>query len=575
MITPVQATRTVAFLLLATAPAYSQFSIPENWIEETKLTAYDAAANDYYGGAVAIDGDTALVGAWGDEDWGARTGSAYVYVRTGSTWNLQAKLFGISATVGDKFGEAVALSGDVAVIGAWGDDTGGIQAGAAYVFERVGTAWIQREKLLAGDPAETDFFGGEVAIGGDWILVGATGAAEPYYRSGAVYTYERNGASWDFKGKFSQSNPGNSAYFGTSISIDGDQALIGASGQGTGGRAYIFQRAGDVWTQQAILGAGDLTPWSWFGVGVALSGDIALVGAFGDMTAGSQSGAAYVFTGSGASWTPQEKLMPSDGAAYDYFGLRVALDGERAVIGSDGDTDSCPGGDCRSGSAYVYTRSGTRWSEVAKLRPGDAVADAEFGSSVAIDDETILIGATGDPHAGPKAGSAYVFGLLPPPGVGYCFGDPGVDTPCPCDNDNDGSVPGSGCDNGVFASGARLTGLGVASVSDDSLVLTTTGLEPNNSGLYFQGEVATNGGLGVTFGDGLRCAGGSVTRLQVRFCDAEGVSSTTIPIGTKGGVAAGDTRFYQTWYRNQSTPACGLGVNEFNLSNGYEVIWGP
>ena len=575
MITPVQATRTMGLLLLATAPAYSLSSVPENWIEETKLTAYDAAADDQYGWSVAIDGDTALVGAWADEDWGARTGSAYVYVRTGSTWTLQAKLLGYSATAGDKFGEAVALSGDIAVIGAWGDDTGGTQAGAAYVFERVGTAWIQRAKLLASDAAQTDYFGGDVAVDGDWILVGASGAAAPYYRSGAVYTYKRSGANWQFKGKISPNNPGNSANFGTSVSIEGDSALIGAPGQGIGGRAYIFQQAGDLWTQKAILGASDLTSWSYFGLSVALSGDIALVGAFGDMTAGLQSGAAYVFTGSGASWIPQAKLMASDAAAYDYYGMHVALDGDRAVIGADGDTDSCSGGACRSGSAYVYTRSSGRWTEVAKLRASDAVADAKFGASVAIDGETILVGANEDPHAGQGAGSAYVFTLMPPPGVGYCFGDQGVDTPCPCNNDNDGSVPGSGCDNGVFASGAQLTGLGVASVSDDSLVLTTTSLEPNNSGLYLQGDLATNGGLGLTFGDGLRCAGGSVIRLQVRFCDTGGVSSTTISIGAKGGVAAGDKRFYQCWYRNQSTPACGLGVNEFNLSNGYEVIWAP
>jgi len=115
-----------------------------------------------------------------------------------------------------------------------------------------------------------------------------------------------------------------------------------------------------------------------------------------------------------------------------------------------------------------------------------------------------------------------------PPGVGYCFGDPGSGTPCPCGNDNDGSVPGSGCDNGAFASGARLTGFGDASVGEDTVILTTTHAEPFSAGLYFQGKHDLS--PGIVWGDGLRCAGGGEARLQVRFADAAGTSSTTISL---------------------------------------------
>ena len=162
----------------------------------------------------------------------------------------------------------------------------------------------------------------------------------------------------------------------------------------------------------------------------------------------------------------------------------------------------------------------------------------------------------------------------PEPGTGYCFGDPGSGTPCPCNNDNDGSVPGSGCDNGAFASGAQLTGSGVASLSSDTLVLTTTGLEPSNSGLYFQ----ANNDLspGYVWGDGLQCAGGQLRRLQVRFSDASGVSATTLVISTMAGnILAGDTKRYQCWYRTTTNPPCGPGVNDFNASNGYAVTWVP
>ena len=163
------------------------------------------------------------------------------------------------------------------------------------------------------------------------------------------------------------------------------------------------------------------------------------------------------------------------------------------------------------------------------------------------------------------------------PGIGYCFGDPGSGTPCPCANDNDGSVPGSGCDNGYFSSGAQLTGNGTARLSNDTLVLATTGLEPSNSGLYFQADNDLSPGF--IWGDGLQCAGGQLKRLGVRFADAGGYSDTsawTPSISVRAGnVLPGDTKRYQCWYRTTVNPPCGLGVNDFNASNGYAVTWLP
>jgi len=160
------------------------------------------------------------------------------------------------------------------------------------------------------------------------------------------------------------------------------------------------------------------------------------------------------------------------------------------------------------------------------------------------------------------------------PGVAYCSGEVGVGTPCPCSNDNDGSVPGAGCANGVFASGAYLSGTGVASLAADTLVLATTGQEPSNSGLYFQAN--NNLFPGNVWGDGLQCAGGGLIRIGVRFADATGYSDTsafafTIS-GKVGNITAGDTKYYQCWYRNPAGSPCGNG---FNASNGYAVTWAP
>ena len=162
------------------------------------------------------------------------------------------------------------------------------------------------------------------------------------------------------------------------------------------------------------------------------------------------------------------------------------------------------------------------------------------------------------------------------PGTGFCFGD-GTGTACPCDNNNDGTLPGAGCANGAFASGAKLTGTGEASLSADTLVLSGVGLQPDNSGLYFQADNDLSPGF--VWGDGLQCAGGQLKRLGVRFADGTGASDTsawTTSISElAGNILAGDTKHYQLWYRDTSGgQPCGVGVNDFNATNGYTITWG-
>lgn len=158
------------------------------------------------------------------------------------------------------------------------------------------------------------------------------------------------------------------------------------------------------------------------------------------------------------------------------------------------------------------------------------------------------------------------------PGYAYCFGESGSGTPCPCSNDNDGSLAGAGCANGFFPSGARLVGSGTASLTNDTLRLSTRHLEPNNAGVYFQGNNDLS--PGAVWGDGLRCAGGGLRRLGVRFADGNGFSDTSglpLPISVMAGnIVAGDTKYYQCWYRNTINSPCG---SEFNTSNGYAVTW--
>jgi hypothetical protein len=542
------------------------------WEEEAKLTASDGAYNDAFGASVSIHGDTALVGAVRDDHGGLTdAGSAYVFIRSGSSWVFQAKL-----TAGDSqgdalFGVSVSLFGDTALIGAEEDTLNG--TGAAYVFVRSGTTWSQQAKLTASDAWIHAEFGHAVHLEGDRALIGA----HEHHFDGAAYVFERSGTTWSETAKLQPSDVADSDQFGCSVSLSGDTAVIGARGDDGGptlessGSAYVFELSGGSWGESAKLTAADPGLYAYFGDSVSISGDTALIGAwFAYNGPGLGSGAAYVFDRSGSSWTQRARLRGESSFKVDRFGQSVSLDGDLALVGAPHSGPAVSD----TGTAYAFAREGSEWSQVLEFVGSDADDSANFGGAVSFDGEGALFGAVFDTSVASQSGSAFVGTVYPPPGTGYCFGDPGSGRPCPCDNDNDGSVPGSGCDNGVFASGAQLAGGGVASVSDDSLVLIATHLEPNNSGLYFQADDSVSPGR--LWGDGLRCADGQLKRLQVVFADAAGTSSTTIGIAAKAGnVQAGDTKRYQCWYRTTTNPPCGLGVNDFNSTNGYEISWLP
>lgn len=383
------------------------------WVQQAKLTASDGAPDDFFGNAVATDGDTALVGARLDDDNGMDSGSAYVFVRSGANWSLQAKLLPADGATHDNFGWSVALSGNSALIGSPGDDDNGDQSGSAYVFVRSGTTWTQQDKLLPADGTTDDVFGYAVAIDGQTALIGDQDGGSSGDNSGSGYVFVRSGTSWTQQAKLLPADGAPYDFFGRSVALSGDTALVGASGDadnGTNsGSAYVFARAGTTWTQQSKLLPADGSAYDFFGQSVALSGDTALVGAYWDSDNGEVSGSAYVFVRSGTTWAQQVKLLPADGDAHDNFGWSVALVGDRALIGSPYDKDNGPS----SGSAYIFARAGTTWTQQAKLLPADGAADDDFGWSVALASDTALVGAFLDDDHGMNSGSAYVFFFTP------------------------------------------------------------------------------------------------------------------------------------------------------------------
>jgi hypothetical protein len=381
-------------------------SLIAEWTQQQKLLTSDGTFGDCFGYSVSLDGDTALIGAFGDNADADLVGSAYIFTRTGTTWTQQAKLIPTAGGYYDYFGYAVSLDGDTALIGAPGSSFNPIYPGAAYVFIRTGTTWTQQAKLVASDGQDEDYFGNSVSLDGDTAIIGSE-----YFTStpGSVYVFIRSGTTWNQQTKLVPSDGINGEMFGISVSLKSNTALIGAifdddNGPGSGS-AYVYTRTGTTWTQQTKLLASDGATLDQFGVSVALSGDNALIGAEWDSDNGDESGSAYVFTRTGTAWSQQAKLLPSDGTTEDRFGHTVSFSGDTALIGANQDDDPVD----YAGSAYIFTRTGTTWTQQVKLLASDYMYGRLFGESVSLDGDTALIGAYGDNESGPGAGATYVF----------------------------------------------------------------------------------------------------------------------------------------------------------------------
>ena len=267
-----------------------------NWTQQAKLLASDGDAYDSFGYQVSICDDYAIVGARGDDDKGIDSGSAYIFVRGGNNWLQQAKLTASDGTAWDLFGSSVSISGDYAIVGDPNDADNGYSSGSAYIFGRDGENWLQQTKLLPSDNEEWDHFGNSVSISGDYCVVGALFDDD----NGSTYIFVRDGDNWTQQAKLTAADGQQYDNFGSSVSVSDDYAIVGAKGyDGNGynsGSAYIFVRDGDSWLQQTKLTASDSEQFDYFGFSVSISGDECIVGALLDDDNGSESGSAYVFS---------------------------------------------------------------------------------------------------------------------------------------------------------------------------------------------------------------------------------------------------------------------------------------
>ncbi len=413
-------------LVIDDSTARYPLTIDPSFQQQAYLKASNTGTNDNFGVSVAIAGDTMVIGAFnegsnatgvnGDQSDNSAdsAGAAYVFIRSGDNWSQQAYLKASNTGANDNFGISVAIENDTIVVGAFSEtsnatgidgdqnDNSAVQAGAAYVFTRSGNTWSQQAYLKASNTGAEDRFGISVDIASDTVAVSAFAEAS------------------------------------NATGVNGDQNNNSAD---SAGAVYVFTRSGNIWNQQAYLKASNTGVEDRFGGFLAIADDTLVIGASGEASnatgvnsdqtdnSANVAGAAYVFTRSGDTWSQQAYLKASNTEANDQFGFSVAITGDTVVVGANSENSNATGVDGdqsdnsadTAGAAYVFTRSGNTWSQQAYLKASNSGSHDQFGFSVAIANNTVVVGAPletsnttgvdGDQNDNSTAqvGAAYVF----------------------------------------------------------------------------------------------------------------------------------------------------------------------
>ncbi len=390
-------------------------------IDETaKLTAPDAAAGDRFATAVATDGQLIAAGSPRDDDRGSNSGAVYLYRREGDAWVPELKLLAADGMAGDQLGLAVGVDADVVAASAAGS-AGSITTpflSRVYLFRnQPGEGWVQEATLSPSETAQDDWFGLDLALHGQTVIVGAPrDASGPgAIKTGAAWIYTHDGSGWSAGERLVSNDAEAFDQFGFAVDLRGDAAVIGApfddDADSASGSAYIFRREpGGAWVQEAKLVAPDGQGGDQFGMAVAIADDVAVITTPRETSAGPSTGAAYVFRRTAGVWSFETKLTAPDANPGDEFGASVSLDGSTLLIGAAG--DSIDG--VQSGSAYLFRHTGAFWAYAGKFAATDGASADQFGAAVAIAGSVAVAGAPQDDDAGSASGSAYVFSAAPP-----------------------------------------------------------------------------------------------------------------------------------------------------------------
>jgi hypothetical protein len=406
-----------------------------SFAQQAYLKALNADAGDLFGFSVALSADTLAIGAVGEggaDNSQPDAGAVYVFTRDNNgIWGQPDLLRAFNADTRDQFGFSVALSGDTLAVGAVGEggaDNSQPDAGAVYVFTRDNIGeWRQQGFLRADNTDAGDLFGGAVALSGDVLVVGAAGengADNLTPDAGAVYVFSRdNNGEWRQQVTLRALNTDTRDQFGFSVALSENALAVGAVGEGgadnskpDAGAVYVFSRDDNGgWHQRGLLRAFNADAGDLFGGSIALSDDTLAVGAVGksaDDNREPDAGAVYVFIrDDNGGWRQQGFLGAFNAGAGDLFGGAVALSGDTLVVGAVGESgaDNIEPG---AGAVYVFIRNNREWRQQVTLRAFNADAGDLFGNSIAISGDTLTVGAVGEgsiDNSEPDAGAVYVF----------------------------------------------------------------------------------------------------------------------------------------------------------------------
>jgi hypothetical protein len=364
-----------------------------------------------FGFSVATDGEIAAAGAPRDSTRGINAGAVFISRRSGIEWSEPVRLTAGGGMPFDSFGTAVAVHGNHLVVGAPAVDDVASNGGAVYVFEQWSGHWLQRAKITVPTSPDDDEFGLSVALNGDVLVAGARTNPQGA-RTGSVFVFRRHGTAWIQEAQLRAEDAALGDQFGLSVAVSGNVVVVGARLHDelgiNAGCAYVFRRLGLQWTQEAKLLPTTGTTGDEFGIGVAIDGDHVLVGArMADKGIETNAGAAFVFTWDGSQWSQSARLAAVDAAANDQFGVAVGLSGNHAVVGA---WQKIIGGR-NTGAAYVFERKGSSWFQRAKLTAREPEGHDEFGFSVGAGGSFAMAGIPGDGTHTARHGSANMVGI--------------------------------------------------------------------------------------------------------------------------------------------------------------------
>lgn len=371
---------------------------------ETRLTTPNDAR---FSAAVALDGATAFVGVpTGMSPETPDTGSVAVFTRRGGTWTLQSTLTPDEGTPGGDFGTAIAVDGTTVLVGApLPSEPNGSYTGSATVFTRNGGTWRRDAALTSGELSGVDQFGTAVAVDGDTAVVGAPdNTTENGFKTGSVSVFTRTDGTWTKEATLLPESDGIDQ-FGRAAALQSDVAVVGArragrQGLDESGVVFVYRRTGGIWTKEVGLTPGLDNRDDSFGTTLAIDGETLLVGAPTEHTAqGPNAGAVYVFTHSNRGWRRQTSLHNGNTAADHQFGTAVAIDGDTALVGTEfGD------------GPFVFARSARTWTQRSVLGPDDG-GSPQSSNLVALSGAKALVGDDDSgAHSNHSDGSVEVFG---------------------------------------------------------------------------------------------------------------------------------------------------------------------